>query len=141
MSEELTYNLTLSFDEQGVPERIPVPVFIEQDMLDANVRFVGDTNTHILPFSDNAAFTVTITVVSAAYTPTSADAVLEIDVFWIGEYASITAAGTHTLQTRVVANELAYSSLTHYDAHLAADDDWDGDATEDFDCTGTLTPR
>jgi len=139
LSEDMTYQVTMSFDEFGVPERVPFPMFIENSLIQANVRYPGDSDTFTVPFASSAAYDVTVTVVSAVYTPETASVSLDIDVAWIGENASITASGSHTLQTAVVGDALTYSSDTHYDGDFRAADDWEGRGTEDFDCTGTLT--
>lgn len=139
--DELTYSVTMRFDEEGVPETIPVPVFVVRDLIEAEVRFPRDTDTQQVTFTLNVAFTVTVTVVSAVYTPQTANVVLDIDVSWVGESSSITASGRHTLQTEVAGDQLRYSALTSYEAEFRADDDWMGSGTEKFDCTGTLTLR
>jgi hypothetical protein len=138
LSEEMTFPVTVGFDDQGVPTSVPFPLFIERIMVYPDVRHVGDTDTFTVPSTPTATWTVTVTVVSATYTPQTASVVLEIDTGWVGEHSSVTASGVHTLQTEVVGTGLSYSSETHYDAEFRAADDWQGEGTEDFDCTGTL---
>jgi hypothetical protein len=140
LSEDMTLQVAMSFDEQGVPISVPFPLFIERIMVYADVRYVGDTDTFTVPFNATVSWTVTVRVVSAVYTTQTASIVLEIDTGWAGEHSSIIASGTHTLQTEVVGEALNYSSDTHYEAEFRAADDWEGHGTEDFDCTGTL-PR
>jgi hypothetical protein len=140
LSEDLTFQVTMSFDDEGLPANIPFPLFIERIIVYADVCHVGDTETFTVPSTPTTAWTVTVTVVSATYTPQSASVVLEIDTGWVGEYSSITASGLHTLEAEVIGDALRYSADTHYEAEFRADDDWEGQGTEDFDCTGTL-PR
>ncbi|MFQ5805660.1 MAG: hypothetical protein ACE5I3_04335 [Phycisphaerae bacterium] len=140
MSEEMTFQVTMSFDEQGVPNSVPFPLFIERIIVYPDVRQVGETDTFTVPFTSTATWNVTVTVVSATYTPQSASVVLEIDLGWVGEHSSVTASGVHTLEAQIVEGALSYSSDTHYEAEFRAADDWLGWGTEDFDCSGMLTP-
>ncbi len=138
LSEDMTFQVTMGFDDDGVPTRVPFPLFIERIIVYADVRYPGDADTFTVPSTPTTTWTVTVRVVSATYTPASASVVLEIDTGWVGEYSSVTASGAHTLQTEVIGDALRYSSDTHYEAEFRADDDWEGRGTEDFDCTGTL---
>ena len=137
-SETLSYTLGLEVGAGGVLAAIPVPIFVTQDIVYAEVQYPGDTDVFVVPFENDAAFDVTISVVSASYTTGSAHVVLDVSVSWHGGNSSITATGSHTLQTQVSGSSLSYSSLTHYDAHFEAADDWEGDGMEEYDMSGTL---
>ena len=137
-SEETCYNVSLVLNEPGVLGSIPVPVTLTHRMMSADVRFVGDSDTQIIPFSHDEVFTVTVTVVSASYTTHTANVVLDVEAVWIGEYSGIVVRGVHTLETQIVDGNLTYSSDTQYELDLWAADDWSGDATDDYDCDGVL---
>lgn len=137
MERELAGCITIGFDDRGVPGAIPVPLFARGELLDVDVVFENETGVYKVWVYD-----VTVTVVSATYTPTTADAVLDVAIEFEGEHSSITAQGVHELHTEIVGDSLVYVAQTHYDGHFragsAADPDLALDATQDFDCTGTL---
>jgi hypothetical protein len=137
-------DVSMCFDDAGVPDWIPVPGIGDKGMFRVGVCLAGQSEVHswaIWIWEE-----VVVTVVSANYTPTTADVVLEIDLSWFGDYSSVEAWGVHTMHTSVVGDSLTYSSQTHYDWHFWAKEgdpenpgeDFDADATSDYDCSGTL---
>jgi hypothetical protein len=140
--KDMTFCISMSFDAAGVPDWIPIPVFASafDRLLQVDVRFTGESG--VFSAGSDEMYDVVVNVVSARYTATTADVELEIDQRWIGDYSSIKASGTHTLHTEVVGDSLVYSSRTHYDGRFfaeAEDEDWEANATQDFDCSATLT--
>jgi hypothetical protein len=141
-SESFTYFLTLGVGADGVPDAIPVPAFLcdsSDRIVLATAGAVGETETYEVPFA-GIHFDMTVTVLSAEYGPQSATVVLDLDVAWFGERSSMTARGTHRLHIEAVADGLALSSETHYDAKFQADD-WASPGTRDFVGQGTLLPQ
>jgi hypothetical protein len=141
-SESFTYSLTLGVGGDGVPDAIPVPAFLSDSsdrVVLATVGVVGESETYEVPFA-GIHFDMTVTVLSAEYGPQSATVVLDVDVAWFGEQSSMTARGTHTLHIEAVADGLALSSETHYDAEFQADN-WGSPGTRDFVGQGTLSPQ
>lgn len=134
-------DISMAFNDAGVPDWIPIPVFARDGMLRVDVSLAGQSGVYSYWLYD-----IVVTVVSANYTPTTADVVLEIDLSWFGDHSSIEAWGTHTLHTNVGGDSLTYSSQTHYDGHFWAEEgdpqnpgeDFDADAPQDFDCSGIL---
>ena len=133
-------SVSMSFDDAGVPEWIPIPIFA-RSMTRVHVRSVGETKVY-----SYWVYRMTITVVSATYTPTTADVVLDIDLDFFGSSSAIRAAGVHTMHTEIDGDSLVYSSQTHYDGSFFAaagdpdnpGEDWEPNATQDFDCSVTL---
>ena len=140
LSENLTYYVGFRLDDAGVPDAISIPMFITKNLYKASVVQPGQSGVHDEVFAPSgAAFTVTVTVRSATYTPSGMHVVYDIDVKWIGAHSGITATGTHTVDTQLVDGSFTWSSTTHYDALMWADEDWKDSATEDFVCSGTLS--
>ncbi len=138
-SENLTYYVGLNLNDGGVPSTIPVPMFITKNMYKAPITLPGQSDVHAEVFTPSgAAFTVTIKVRSASYSPSGMHVVFDIDTKWIGEHSGITAKGTHTVDTHMDNGHLIWSSTTQYDSNMWASDDWQGIASEDFVCQGTL---
>jgi hypothetical protein len=140
MSEDLIYQISMDFGGEGGVFLIPIPIFIVQDLLWTGVSDPGDTATYTVPFGPGADYTVTVTVVLAAYTPERADVTIDLDVSWYGEHSSIVASGTHRLLLEFVGEDLDYESYTQYDAVFWAEGWGEEYGTEEYDCQGTLTP-
>jgi len=117
-----------------------VPVFAGPgiELIQVDVHFPGEVGE----YSDGGIFDLVVTVVSASYTPTSADVTLKIDQRFDGVSSSIKARGTHTMHTQVVGDTLSFSFQTSYEGRFFAavddGDDWEANATQDYDISGIL---
>jgi hypothetical protein len=144
ITEDVTYEETIGFDDQGVPASIPVHPFISNDhtvRFQTTARFTGQTDTFTFGLG-SVEYDVTLLVVAATYSPQAAHVEFEIDFVWIGgDGTSIVAAGTHTLDTQAAGSNLMYSAYTEYEGVFTAADDWVGYGTTEYDCSGTLTEQ
>ncbi len=144
ITDDLTYEETISFDDLGVPESIPVHPFICNDhtvRFQTTARFTGQTET--LTFGTGVVeYDVTVHVLVATYSPQAAHVELELDFVWIGDNnCSIIASGAHTLDTQATGDDVIYTAYTGYDGVFTAADDWVGYGTVDYDCSGTLAKQ
>jgi hypothetical protein len=141
ITDDVTYEQTISFNDQGVPASIAVHPFICNDhtvRFETTMRFVGQTETFTFD-SGSLEYDVTVRVVAATYTSQTAHVELSLDFAWLGGGGtSIVAAGTHTLDTQVVGSDLVYTAYTGYEGVFTAADDWVGYGTTEYDCSGTL---
>jgi len=131
--------LTVALDEQGVPAAIPIPCFAFGFGYTVQVDAVEENQTatyHVWQF------TVTTRVLSAEYTPTTADAVIELSVEFTTDPSVISAHGVHEVHMELRGNTLYHESHTAYEGHFCAgppeEPDWEANAAQTFDVLGTL---
>ena len=143
---EVTCEVSLAFNTQGVPETIPVPPFTggtDGDRWQIGVHFVNETETFEY-MTDGVMYTVTVRVSAATYTAQAAHVELELDCSWYGDSSSIVAEGNHTLDTMLTSSGIQYTASTDYEGVFTADgeadeDDWVGYGVVAYDCGGMLT--
>ena len=136
IDEQDTASISITFDENGVPEAFTIPAYLHDFEWTAEVADVGDSVT-LNHTSGGYQATLVVTVAVVNYTATTGQVVFNLE--HNGAEGALIEVGTglHAIQFELDGDSLTYTAQTAYEI------DWTAplqvQTTQDFDCQGTLS--